>query len=123
MPNEIEDAQMGTPSSPANQPSSWGPRLPILAGVLAGMVLWIVLGSLESLPFRFLSSLLFGELGRKEYLWHTGNLWMLRLILITFCAVGGRIGMSFSTWPRRKSGVFLAAILLVVTIVATIFPR
>jgi len=110
-------------TSSGNSAPSSRTRLPILIGVLAGMLAWIVLASLESPSFYRLAVWIFDEASPKELFATPGYYWIHRTILFVLCAVGGSIGIAFSGWRWLKGIFFLSGVLLAVTIVAAIFPR
>lgn len=110
-------------SSSGRSASSSRTRLPILIGVLAGMLAWIVLASLESPSFYRLAVLIFDETNPKELYAIPGYYWIHRTILLVLCAIGGSLGIAFSGWRWLKGILFLSGVLLAVAIVAAIFPR
>lgn len=103
--------------------TSFGTRLPILVGVLAGMVVWFVLGYLESPAFYSLSVWFFGETSPKQLFATPGYYCIHRTLLLLLCAAGGGIGVAYSQWPTVKSVLFLFGLLIVVAVFLSIFPR
>src|SRR6187401_2987959 len=79
-------------------------RLPILIGVLAGMLAWIVLASLETPSYHRLAAWIFEETSPKVLFATPGYYCIHRTILLVLCTVGGSIGIAFSGW-RWKKGI------------------
>ncbi|MCE9528750.1 MAG: hypothetical protein K8R36_22110 [Planctomycetales bacterium] len=94
-----------------------------MIGVLAGMLAWIVLASLESPSFYRLAVWIFDETSPKGLFDTPGYYWIHRTILLILCAVGGSIGIAFSGWRWKKGIIFLSVVLLAIAVVATVFPR
>jgi hypothetical protein len=98
-------------------------RPPILVGVLAGMIGWILLASVESPSFYRLSVLVFNETSPKALFATPGYYCIHRTLLLALCAIGGGLGIALSSMRKRTAILFLFGILAVVTVFATIFPR
>lgn len=99
------------------------PRLPILIGVLAGMLAWIVLASLESPSFYRLAVLILDETSPKALFAMPGYYWIHRIVLLALCAAGGFTGIALSRRRWSDGILLLSGVLLVIALVATIFPR
>ncbi|WP_442511694.1 hypothetical protein SH528x_003405 [Novipirellula sp. SH528] len=98
-------------------------RLPILVGVLGGMIGWILLASLESPSFYRLSVLIFDETSPNALFATAGYYCIHRTLLLVMCAIGGGIGISLSSMRMQTAILFLFGILVVVAVFASIFPR
>ncbi|MCL4207467.1 MAG: hypothetical protein KJ000_33710 [Pirellulaceae bacterium] len=98
-------------------------RLPILVGVLAGMIGWMLLASLESPSFYWLAVLIFGETSPKILFTIPGYYCIHRTLLLTLCAIGGGVGVAMSSVRRLTAILFLGGILAVVATFAAIFLR
>lgn len=114
-----------TPGDASSERSanSFRTRLPILIGVLVGMLMWIVLASLESPSFYRLAVWIFDETSPKELFATPGYYWIHRTILLFLCTAGGSVGIAFSGWRWKKGIMFLSVILLAIAVVAAVFPR
>ena len=98
-------------------------RLPILVGVLAGIISWFVLASLESPSFYGLGVLFFGQTSPKTLFITPGYYCIHRTLLIATCAIGGGVGVALSSMRLRTAVPFLLSILAVVSIFAALVPR
>jgi hypothetical protein len=88
--------------------------LPILGGVLSGMIACLVLASLERPAFYRLTILIFKETSPKQLFIAPGYDYVWRAVLLALAAVGGSVGVRFSQWRRTTSFLFLFAVLLVI---------
>lgn len=96
------------------------PRLPILLGVFLGMVTWIFVTPIVERP---LSELIFGVPPGKQA-WATSGYYCIhRTILLALSAVGGAVGVFVSPMRKRDSVGMLFALLVVIAIFASLFPR
>ena len=96
------------------------PRLPILLGVFLGMFACILITPIVERP---LSELIFGVPPGKQA-WATPGYYCIhRTILLTLSTAGGTIGVFVSPMRKRYSVGMLLALLVVVAIFASLFPR
>jgi hypothetical protein len=116
LPTE-DDLPIGGGLKPANKRER--SRLPILVGVLGGMIGWIILA-----PFyEQIGVGIFGGIGGKR-LWATPGFYCIhRTALLVLCTVGGGIGVTHSSMSTKHGILFLVAVLAVVAVFAAIFPR
>lgn len=92
--------------------------LPILVGVLGGMIGWLILTPL----YDPIGVWIFGATGKV--LWSTPGYYCIhRTALLGLCTVGGGIGVASSSMPKRHGVLFLATILAIVAVFAALFPR
>lgn len=121
-PNDSQGASVPGTSERPSAPERQG-RLPILVGVLAGMIGWMVLGSLESPSFYRLSVLFFGETSPKTLFTIPGYYCIHRTLLLALCAIGGGVGVAMSSMRRLTAILFLCGILAVVAAFGAVSPR
>ena len=95
-------------------------RLPILLGVLAGMIVWFLLMMLEDHPFQSLTVWVFSQKSGKALFAMPGYYCVHRTVLLLLAAMGGAVGIYFSQWPRKRAIFFLLSCLLVVAIFAAL---
>jgi hypothetical protein len=98
-------------------------RLPILIGVLAGMVSWLVLASLEYPSFYILAQWIFGDGDSKTLYVTPGYYCIHRTILLVLCGVGGSMGIAYSRGRTWAGILFLSGVLIIVGAFASVFPR
>jgi hypothetical protein len=74
----------------------------------------------ESPPFFYVTSRIFNETSPKLLFIKPGYNCVLSMILLVLAGAGGSVGILFSEWSKRKSFLFLLAILLVIAIFDTL---
>ena len=121
--NPYDSPVTATPQESAPNLAQRNARLPILVGVLGGMVAWILLASLESPSFYRISVWIFDETSPKLLFATPGYYCIHRTILLTLCLVGGSIGIAFSSMRTRNAILFLCGVIAIVGTFAAIFPR
>jgi uncharacterized membrane protein len=94
-------------------------RLPILVGVLTGMIVWEVVAS--SPAFDHLGELIFNK-ARKALFATPGFYCIHRTMLLALCFAGGSCGVFYSSMRRRNAILFLAGLIAVVAVFAALFP-
>lgn len=109
--------------SRTHNPAERNALLPVLVGVIGGMVVWILLAALESPSFYRIGVWIFDEPSPKVLFVTPGYYCIHRTILLTLCLVGGGIGIAFSSMRKPNATLFLFCVLAVVATVAGVFPR
>ena len=94
--------------------------LPILAGVLLGMVVWCVLATLESPSFYRLTVWIFKETSPKRLFGVRAYYCVHRTLLLLMAGAGGSIGIVFSRWGYVKCVLFLIVTLILIATVAAL---
>jgi hypothetical protein len=102
------------------QPEKRRTWLPILLGVLCGMIACLLLASLESPAFYHVTVWIFNETSPKRLFITPGYDCVQFAILLALAAIGGCIGVRFSRWRKETSFLFLLAILLVIAVFAAL---
>jgi predicted ABC-type exoprotein transport system permease subunit len=113
-----KDLTVPTASRQATQSNAW---FPILVGVLAGMISWLLLLQLGHHWIRDLSIWIFNEPPDSKYSAEYYS--VLRTILLVLCATGGSIGIAFSRWRTKTCVLFLSGVLLIIAVFAAFLPN
>ena len=94
--------------------------LPILVGVLLGMVAWFVFAMLESPSFYRLTVWIFKETSPKVLFAMPAYYCVHRTLLLIMSGIGGFVGIAFSKWAHAKCMFFLMGTLIVIAVFATL---
>lgn len=121
--NSYDSPLTATPQKSSSNLAKRNARLPILVGVLGGIVAWILLASLESPSFYRISVWIFDETSPKLLFVTPGYYCIHRTILLALCIAGGGIGIAYSSMRKRYAILFLCGVVAIVAIFASIFPR
>jgi len=92
--------------------------LPILGGVLCGMIALCLLAKHEPPVFYRLTAWTINETPPVKMIEPRSV--HFTLFMLTLAAVGGSIGVLFSQWRRRTAILFLLAILVVIAVFAAL---
>ncbi len=118
--NPMERNQQERPTQEGTREIINCTNFPIMLGVLCGMLVWIVLALIEAPSFYTISVRIFNEPIPKVLFSKPGDCWVHRGLLMILALMGGSLGVMFSQWPKKKSIIFLLAILVIITIFAAI---
>lgn len=92
--------------------------LPILLGVLCGMIALCLLAKHEPAAFYRFTAWMFNEIPPRKLIEPRSV--HFALFMLTLAAIGGSIGVLFSRWPKRRSFLFLMATLVVIAVFAAL---
>jgi hypothetical protein len=100
--------------TPQNKPQRTCTWLPILGGVVGGMIVLCLLAEHEPAVFCRLTAWMFNEEPPVKMIEPRSA--HSTLFMLTLAAIGGSIGVLFSAWRKRTAFLFLSAILGVIAV-------